>query len=536
MLVVLVFGIFIGFRLKGNAGGEIADRQKKMLEAYQLIRSAYVDDIDDDSLAGAGIRGMIESLDPHTTYLEPEKTTYSNADFEGQFEGIGIEFDVVDDTLMVVSPIAGGPSESVGIRPGDRIIAIDSASAIGIKSDGVLRKLRGKSGTAVNLKIYRPVARKMIDFRVTRSKIATWSIDGAFMLDAETGYIRLGKFVATTSEEFRKALVRLRGQGMARLVLDVRGNPGGFLEEAVAVADELLPEGRLIVYTKGRQGGADDSRYVAKAGGAFERGQVCLLVDRGSASAAEILAGALKDNSRALIVGELTFGKGLVQRQFEFPDGSSLRLTVSRYYTPSGRQIQRHYDTGIKGRESYYNERLTQSLADRVARNGLGRLFAADGNVSVYSTARLAALPKGDSLRVDIERAGGIMPDYLVFGKPYSDFFQELYAKGIFEDIAVKLLDDPSSQVQQYRNAPEAFLSRYQGPADLERIVRKACISRNIAFDAAQYDRDRSFIRQALKARLGRQLFGVDGQLKVVVREGDPVLRVARRIAAKKAS
>ncbi|NTU68541.1 MAG: S41 family peptidase [Chlorobiaceae bacterium] len=535
MIVVLAFGIFIGSRLSRGKDGVLEARQKKVQEAYRLIRSSYVDPVNDDSLAMAGIRGMVESLDPHTIYLEPEKAAYSNSELEGNFEGIGIEFDVVNDTLLVVTPLAGGPSESAGIMPGDRILTIDSVNAVGITRESVLRKLRGKSGTRTTLRVYRPFARRMMDFLVTRGRISTSSIDAAFMLDQDSGYVRISKFVETTAREFHEALLGLKHQGMRRLVIDLRGNPGGFLDQAVQVADELLPDRSLIVSTKSRHGGSDELRYSAKPGGLFEKGTLCLLVDRGSASAAEILAGALQDNHRAFLVGELTFGKGLVQRQFEFPDGSALRLTVSRYYTPAGRQIQRGYDEGSQGREAYYRQMDDRRLTEGVLKKLGGSLYFQSGEVRVFTTGSAAGAKAGDSLKAVLAKAGGIMPDYWVTGRPYTNLYQELFAKGVFEDISLKLIDDPSSPVRNYRSSSDGFVAGYAIPADLESRVRTECRMKKIAFNAVEYARDAAYIKVALKARIARQLFGTEGQLKVLIRESDPAMLAARQIVGRKA-
>ena len=529
MILVGGFGYFIGWRMNSGSSG-------KMVDAYKLIKSYYVDPVNGDSLQSAGVRGMLQSLDPHSIYLEPEKAAMTQSTFNGNFEGIGIEFDVVRDTLLVVTPLAGGPSESAGIMPGDRIIAIDSNNVIGIKPSAVLGKLRGERGTRVGLKIYRPLTHRTIDFMVTRGKISTSSIDAAFLDDASTGYIRISQFVETTSSEFHNALQKLRTMGMKRLIIDVRGNPGGYLDQAVAVADELLPAGRLIVYTKSRHGGDDQMKYASTSGGIFEQGEVCLLVDRGSASAAEILAGALQDNRRALLIGELTFGKGLVQRQFKLPDDSVIRITVSRYFTPSGRQIQRAYDEGLQGRERYYKEMFTRNLPGNFMKKYGGLMYREGQDISVYSTGSLLKNASADSLRTALAKAGGIMPDYWVFGKTYSNLYQELYAKGVIEDIALKLIDDASDPVQQYRNSASSFLAGYRVSANLEALVRKGCTDAKVQFDPAEFSRDRAEIALALKARIARHLFGTEEQIRVLVREGDPVMKVARHFIEKKAS
>lgn len=531
LLMILVggFGYFIGWRMNSGAGGKMAD-------TYNLIRSYYVDPVNADSLQSAGVRGMLQSLDPHSIYLEPEKAAITQSNFNGNFEGIGIEFDVVRDTLLVVTPLAGGPSESAGIMPGDRIIAIDSKNVIGIKPSAVLGKLRGERGTRVSLRIYRPLTRRTIDFLVTRGKISTSSIDAAFLDDALTGYIRISQFVETTGSEFHNTVQKLRKMGMQKLVIDVRGNPGGYLDQAVVVADELLPAGKLIVYTKSRHGGDDQMKYVSTSGGIFEKGEVCLLVDRGSASAAEILAGALQDNRRALLIGELSFGKGLVQRQFKLADDSVVRLTVSRYYTPSGRQIQRAYDEGLQGRERYYKEMFTRSLPGNFMKKYGGFIYNEGQDISVYSTGSLLKNASADSLRAVLAKAGGIMPDYWVFGKPTSTLYQELYAKGVIEDIALKLIDDPSDPVQRYRTSATSYLDGYRVPVNLEALVRKECADAKVQFDQAEFSRDRARIALALKARIARHLFGTEEQIRVLVREGDPVMRVARHFIEKKAS
>ncbi|UWX58613.1 S41 family peptidase [Chlorobaculum sp. MV4-Y] len=530
MLLIGGFGYFIGWRT--NSRGT----EGKMLDAYRLIRSYYVDPVNADSLQSAGVRGMVQSLDPHSIYLEPEKAAITQSNFNGNFEGIGIEFDVVRDTLLVVTPLAGGPSESAGIMPGDRIVSIDSKNVIGIKPAAVLSKLRGERGTRVSLRIYRPLIRRMIDFRVTRDKISTTSIDAAFLDDANTGYIRIGQFVETTASEFHKAVQKLRDKGMRQLIIDVRGNPGGYLDQAVTIADELLPAGKLIVYTKSRHGGDDQMKYSSTSGGVFETGPLCLLVDRGSASAAEILAGALQDNHRALLIGELTFGKGLVQRQFKLPDNSVVRLTVSRYYTPSGRQIQREYDEGFSGRERYYKEMFTRNLPGNFMKKYGGLLYREGQDISVYSTGTLLKSASADSLRAMLAKAGGIMPDYWVFGKPYSNLYQELYAKGVIEDIALKLIDAPDDPVQKFRHSAAAYLDNYHVPANLEALVKKGCEESKLTLDQSEFNRDRADIALALKARIARHLFGTEEQIRVLLREGDPVMKVARHFIEKKAS
>jgi len=536
MLVVLVFGVFLGTRIDRNRDAKF-DEQKKILEAYRLMKNLYVDDVDGDSLMGAGIRGMAEYLDPHTVYLDPEKVTYAQAEFDGNFDGIGIEFEVVSDTLLVVTPLSGGPSAAAGLSSGDRILAIDSTSAVGITQQEVLKKLRGKQGSKVRLKILRPLSGKLFDVMVTRGKISTSSIEAAFMLDHHSGYIRLGRFITTTANEFRRALDMLKKQGMVRLVIDLRGNPGGFLEQAVEVADEFLKQGELIVYTKSRRGGDENGRYVAKSGDGFERGEVVVLMDKGSASASEILAGALQDNKRAVVVGELSFGKGLVQRQLPFPDGSAIRLTVSRYYTPSGRQIQRVYRKGGAGREHYYKEAMTNILPEKLFADPDSLLFLKERGVSVYNTASLPSLLK--SLKSNDRRygrlaalkdAGGVIPDYWVTGVKYSEFYQELFRSGSIDGMVREILDNPHSLVQRYRDSLERFISGYTEESDLETLLMKSCKAKNCHFDRSNFLRERKYIVSAVKVKLAHQLFGAEGQIVTMVRRDDPVIRIATSV------
>ncbi|MEI7934522.1 MAG: S41 family peptidase [Chlorobiaceae bacterium] len=536
MLVVLAFGFFLGTRLNGSRDGKFDD-QKKILEAFSLMKEFYVDDVNRDSLSGAGIQGMAEYLDPHTVYLEPEKVSYSQAEFDGNFDGIGIEFDVVNDSLLVVTPLSGGPSAAVGIASGDRIISIDAVSSVGITQQEVLGKLRGKQGTTVRLKIFRPLSGKILDFTVTRGKISTSSIDAAFMLDDRTGYIRLSRFIATTAIEFRRSLAFLKQQGMARLVIDLRGNPGGFLEQAVEVADEFLTKGQLIVYTKSRKGGTENERYIAKSGDGYEHGEVIVLIDKGSASASEILAGALQDNKRAVVVGELSFGKGLVQRQFPFSDGSALRLTVSRYYTPSGRQIQRVYRKGVAGREHYYKDAMTNILPQKLFTNSDSLLYLRNSEVSVYKTSSLPVLlmslkgkMKAEEKLMALKDAGGIIPDYWVNGGTRSDFYQELYQSGVFDEIARKLLDDPRSLIQAYKGSIDRFVVDYSEDRSFEALVMKTCKGKKIVFDRTDFIRERKYIVQAVKLRIAHQLFGAEGQIRFFVRSVDPVVRIAEKV------
>lgn len=527
IIAVLFFGILLGTRLHNGSRFTVFDEQKKLLEVMSLISSRYVDDISPDSLAEKGIRAMVESLDPHTAYLSPEKVSYSRAEFKGNFEGIGIEFDILSDTLVVVNPLAGGPSEAAGIMAGDRIVAIDSTSAIGLSSEDVVAVLRGEKGSSVQLEVFRPFSGNLFSVDVVRNRIPTYSVDAAFMLEDSTGYIRLSRFVSTTSAEFDKALGRLLAQGMNGLVVDMRGNPGGYLDQAADVADEFLPEDSLIVYTKSRRGGPDDIRFRATDAGDYEEGPVVVVVDRGSASAAEILAGALQDNGRALVIGEQTYGKGLVQRQFDFEDGSALRLTIARYYTPSGRQIQRRYVVGEEGREAYFQNGNGYRELER-------KFFFEEGEDLLLDTGiretRVYRSPEREAFDEKIGSTGGVLPDYWVFDKPPGALYSRLQEEGVFQQTALYVLDDPSSTVREYRDDLDGFLESYSERALVEHRILEVCRGRGIEVDEEQFALQKGRMFIAVKSILARQLYGISGQIRFLVEGADNVLNVARAL------
>ncbi len=512
------FGVQFSNRLQRDPSGWVFSQQKKLHEVFRIISALYVDEVDEEELVDSGIEGLTEALDPHTTYLKAEEASVSNSEFQGNFEGIGIEFDIVHDTLLVVTPLAGGPSETAGIKAGDRILAIDSLSAVGISPMEVIDRLRGKKGSVVKLTIYRPYTSGKFSVDIVRDKIPTYSVDAFFMLDERTGYIRMSRFVATTADEFRSAMQKLLEQGMQKLIVDVRGNPGGYLDQAVEIADEFLADGELIVYTKSKNGGPDEMRYTATSGGLFEEREVMVLVDRGSASAAEILAGALQDNKRAEIAGELTFGKGLVQRQFDLDDGSALRLTIARYYTPSGRRIQRDYSPGSEGREQYY-------LEIHEGRQG-EKNFEEAGGVKVESDIEGITVYKPSLEQFTL--SGGIVPDFWIVEPAADEFYGSLLTSGVFDEAALRVIDDPSSSVRKFNEDLEGFLANYSESEKAERYIRDICREKDIRFNEVSFRKDKDGIMAALKSRIARQLFGIEAQIRVLAEESDRTLQFAR--------
>lgn len=398
--VILVLGINLGLKLGSITGskkpiGE-TNSQSRLEEVLRLIEVRYVDSVNTGDLVNGAIGDILEDLDPHSFFIAAEDLQGVNESLEGNFEGIGIEFYIVKDTIIVVSPISGGPSEALGIRSGDKIITVDDSTiaGVGITNQGVIDMLRGPKGSKVKVGIKRPGSKELIAYDITRDKIPLYSVDVGYMVDDTVGYIKINRFSATTYTEFMEQLRKLNEAGMTHLMLDLRQNPGGYLTAATMIADEFISGRDILVYTMGRT--YDRMDYTAKADGEFESGRIAIMIDDGSASASEILAGAIQDWDRGLIVGRRSFGKGLVQEQYPLEDGSALRLTVARYYTPTGRCIQKPYDD----LEAYNNEVFE--------RYDHGELMTVDS--VQHPDSLIFYTPKG---RI-VYGGGGIIPDIFV--------------------------------------------------------------------------------------------------------------------------
>ena len=360
--VAIVLGVGLGIYINKVTGGKTngnlnfsGAQSDKLNEIINLVNAKYVDTTNGSQLEDNAINAYLQNLDPHSVYIPASEIVGVNEEMQGHFDGIGIEFRLKDDTIIVVAAISGGPSESLGIKGGDKIIKINDTIVAGVKinNDGVMHKLRGIKGTKVKVSILRNGSKNLIDFDIKRDVIPQYSVDVAYKLEGDIGYIKINRFSATTTNEFGKKLYELNQLGIKKLIVDLRQNPGGYLNAAVDMADELLGGKQLVVYTKGNSSPRKD--YIASRPGQFEEGKVCVLIDEGSASASEILSGAIQDHDRGIVVGRRSFGKGLVQDQYTLKDGSGLRLTIARYYTPSGRCIQRDYG---KNTEDYYNDLL----------------------------------------------------------------------------------------------------------------------------------------------------------------------------------
>lgn len=435
LCIGLAGGVLIGSSLNPKSGSkDVGDEMQKFREVLSLVQNEYVDEAKTDELVEDAIAHLLTKLDPHSSYIPASDREAASEDLRGNFEGIGIEFNIFQDTLVVVSPLSGGPSESVGLRSGDKIVKVDDKqiAGIGINNNDVYKYLKGPKGSEVSLEVVRNGTQQPITFKIVRDKIPQYSIEAAYMIDKEIGYIKLRLFTATTYEEFKTSLEKLKEQGMQKLVLDLQGNPGGYLNQAIDLSDEFLKEGEKIVFTKGK-----DKRYdteaVTTAKGEFEEGDLIVLVNEGSASASEIVSGALQDNDRALIVGRRSFGKGLVQTPFDLNDGSELRLTISRYYTPSGRSIQKPY-----GSEDEYNREVFERYKH-------GEFFHADSikfnDTLKYQTAGGRTVYGG----------GGIMPDYFVplDTSQNSAYFNKLFSVNAPREFAFKYAQQNKERLEK---------------------------------------------------------------------------------------
>jgi len=379
--------------------GSFVSRTDKISSIIDYVQDQYVDTVNREKLVDKTISDMLQELDPHSAYMTAEERKRMNEPLEGNFEGIGVEFNILSDTIRIMNVIVGGPSENAGLHTGDRIVNVDDKPFTGkkINSSLVMKTLRGKGGTLVKLDLKRPGTTKLVSVQITRGTVPIYSIDAAYMLSPDAGYIKLSRFAATSYDEYIQAANKLKEKGMKKLILDLRGNGGGYLNIAVSLADEFLSKGKMIVYTKGRSVRHGGEKFIATGSGGFEDNALVLLIDENSASASEIIAGAIQDNDRGLLIGRRSFGKGLVQQERELPDGSAFRLTIARYYTPSGRCIQRPYD---KGSEEYYQEE-----SDRFKN---GELESPDS--IKFSETQKFRTPKGKV----VYGGGGIMPDIFV--------------------------------------------------------------------------------------------------------------------------
>ena len=482
---------------------------RKLQIAEMAVNSLYVDSVNEEKLVEDGIRGMLEKLDPHSSYLTAKEVKQANEPLQGNFEGIGVQFNMVEDTLLVIQPVTNGPSEKVGILAGDRIVKVNDTIIAGVKmaKEEIMRRLRGPKGTKVTMGIVRRGIADTLQFTVVRDKIPVKSIDASYMIRPGVGYIRIGSFGATTHDEFCECLKKLQQQGMQSLVLDLQENGGGYLHAAVQIASEFLQEDDLIVYTEGRQ--AQRAEYRAKGGGLFTQGKVIVLVDSYTASAAEIVSGAIQDHDRGLAVGRRTFGKGLVQRPIDLPDGSMIRLTIAHYYTPSGRCIQKPYE---KGNQRDYAMDVYNRLKS-------GELMSADSvhfaDSLKYYTLKEHRLVYG---------GGGIMPDHFVplDTTRYTRFHRELSAKGIIINANLHYVDQHRKSLQQEYKTFDDFRQRFEIPQQVIDNILAEGEKQNIRpKDEDEQQRTLPYLRLQLKALVARDLWEMNEYFAIINETND---------------
>ncbi len=514
--IVMAIGVIIGYYFTFNSNfspkfhnaTSNTSSQSKINNLLEYIELQYVDTVNKMQLENKTILAMLKSLDPHSDFIPASDFNAVNEPLEGNFDGIGIEFNIINDTVRVINPIIGGPSEKLGIKAGDKLVNVNGKKIAGIKitNKQVFEKLRGKSGSVVTVSVLRSNSTKEIDFKITRGKIPIYSIDIAYMLNPGIGYIKLSRFATNTYDEYLKAFNDLSNRGMKKLILDLRGNGGGFLKTAVELADEFLMEGLQIVYTEGRA--HPKKVYNATSRGGFEKNDLVVLIDEGSASASEIVAGALQDNDRATIIGRRSFGKGLVQDQIDLPDGSAVRLTIARYYTPTGRCIQKPYTNGA---DDYYNEEYE--------RFEHGELYSAD-SIKVDSTKQYRT-PAGKI----VYGGGGIVPDLFVplDTLKYSTLVNRLFYNGILNAFAFEFTDQHRQNLLSTYKTANNFIDKY-AVGDIETISLKNYLAIKKINLTSFTGNERGF-KSILKALIGRNLFDKDAYYPILNQNDNAVLK-----------
>lgn len=519
MFVLLLSGAMLSAQ---NFGSPAA---RKLQVAEFAIAHLYVDSVDENRLVEEAIIRMLAELDPHSTYNNAEEVKKMNEPLHGNFDGIGVQFNMVEDTLFVIQPVSNGPSEKAGILAGDRIVAVNDTAIAGVKmsTEEIMSRLRGPKGTQVELTIVRRRVAEPLKFTITRDAIPIFSLDASYMIRPKTGYIRINRFSATTAEEFAKALKTLQKQGMNDLILDLQGNGGGYLNAAIDLANEFLNQRDLIVYTEGRT--SKRTEFFARGNGNFKKGRLVVLVDEYSASASEIVSGAIQDWDRGVVVGRRTFGKGLVQRPIDLPDGSMIRLTVARYYTPAGRSIQKPYfsendnPTGITGQGAANRENYHRDLINRYNR---GEMISADSihfpDSLMYKTRRLERTVYG---------GGGIMPDYFVpiDTTLYTDYHRHLVAKGVVLKTTMKYIDNHRDELLASYKDFQRYQANFQIGDDIINSMMQLAKEEEVEFNEEQYNTSIPLIKAQLKALIARDLWEMNEYFQVINETNESIIQ-----------
>lgn len=523
-IILLAIGIFIMMpmmsQIRLNFGRD--NKALKLQIAEQAINSLYVDSVDETKLIEDGIRGMLEKLDPHSQYSTPKEVKELTEPLQGNFEGVGIQFNMVEDTLMVIQTVTNGPSEKVGILAGDRIVAVNDTAIAGVKmsKETIMSKLRGPKGTKVKIGVVRPGIKDKLSFIVTRDKIPVHSVNASYMIRPGIGYVRIESFGANTHEEFMAAVEELRKEGMKDLIIDLQDNGGGYMQSAIEIGNEMLAKGDMIVYTKGRN--YQDAEYRARGNGSLQTGRIVVLVNEYSASASEIVSGAIQDQDRGIVVGRRTFGKGLVQRPIELGDGSMIRLTVAHYYTPSGRCIQKPYE---KGNKKDYSMDMINRLKHGELTNADSIHFA--DSLKCY-TLRKHRLVYG---------GGGIMPDEFIplDTTKYTKFHNEMAAKSIIITQSLRYIDNNRKSLKKLYPTFNDFMAKYEVPQSYINTIIDAAAKENVKpKDDEELKQTMPMLKVQLKALVARDIWDMSEYFHIINESSDIVQKAIEVIKGKK--
>lgn len=499
-----LLGVIVFLLLASIGTAQVRQEQmEKLQRAIQFIEFAYIEELSDEDLVEHAIRGILKELDPHSTYLSADELRRANEPLEGSFEGIGIQFNIISDTIVVVSPIPGGPSEKVGLMPGDKIIKIDGDKSYGskISNQFVQDRLRGERGSRVDVSIFRIGADELLDFSITRDRIPINSLDAAFMATPEIGYIKLNRFSRTTMREYREATRKLQEQGMKHLILDLNFNSGGYLDVAIDLADQFFERDQLIVYTEGHA--SPRQEFKSSFRGNFKTGKLVVLVNEGSASASEIVSGAVQDWDRGILVGRRTFGKGLVQRPFELPDGSAIRLTTAQYHTPTGRSIQKPFHEGA---EQYYED-----LANRLSS---GELVSPE---SITFPDSLKYYTKNNKRAVF--GGGGIMPDFFIplDTTQVSNFYSRLMRQGIMNHFGIQYTNRNRQELSSRYPDVDSFIAHFSITESLLNELFEYAEGHDLEPDEDSSEEEMYFLKNQLKGFIARNLFDFAAYTQVIM-------------------
>jgi carboxyl-terminal processing protease len=513
--ILLTVAVLAGVLIGANFAEPKANRKyqasiQKFTQLMEYIENDYVDSVNTASLLEETIETILDKLDPHTVYIPPKDAELAQSQLRATYDGIGVEFNLLRDTLYVVTPLSGGPSEKAGIQAGDKIVTVDgeNIAGIGLNNRMVFDMLRGPRGSQVTVGVVRKNEDEILEFELTRGAIAQTSLDASYMIDDKIGYIKVNRFAESTYREFKAALTELKAKGMTQLILDLQNNSGGYMSAAIGISDEFLGENALIVSQKG-QSAKYDSEARATKDGAFQEGALMVLINEGSASASEIVAGALQDNDRALIVGRRSFGKGLVQLPFDLNDGSELRMTIARYYTPSGRSIQKPYEDG---EETYNNDYYDRYVS--------GELFSQD---SVHFDENLAYETTGGRT---VYGGGGIMPDYFV-GLDTTDnsaYVNRLVANNTIREYTLDFRDNHPELKNQ---SAEEFLATFEVTERMLKEVVALGEKNGTRFNQRQFNKSKDLMKYLIKARIAREIYGDDNAFYKVFNQTNEIYREA---------